>query len=112
MGFFSELKEDLSQAVNELVPEEAQAAERKAVEKVNVPEQSAGDSLAPETAEDLSRMLDNMDLNLDVESETMAEETVTIPEEEPEAIERICQAAQEFASDYDSELIAEKLLGE
>lgn len=51
MGFFSELKEDLSQAVNELVPEEAQAAERKAVEKVNVPEQSAGDSLAPETAE-------------------------------------------------------------
>ena len=89
MGFFSELKEDLSQAVNELVPEEAQAAERKAVEKVNVPEQSAGDSLAPETAEDLSRMLDNMDLNLDVESETMAEETVTIPEEEPEAIPEI-----------------------
>ncbi|MCI9132728.1 MAG: hypothetical protein HFI31_00860 [Lachnospiraceae bacterium] len=33
-------------------------------------------------------------------------------EEEPEAIERICQAAQEFAPDYDSELIAEKLLGE
>lgn len=87
MGFFSELKEDLSQAVNELVPEEAQAAERKAVEKVNVPEQSAGDSLAPETAEDLSRMLDNMDL--DVESETLAEEPVTIPEEEPEAIPEI-----------------------
>lgn len=28
MGFFSELKEDLSQAVNELVPEEGPAVEK------------------------------------------------------------------------------------
>lgn len=29
MGFFSDLKEDLSQAVNELIPEEAENAEQQ-----------------------------------------------------------------------------------
>ena len=48
MGFFSELKEDLSQAVTELTPEELEAEKTE--------------NAAPETADDLSKMLDNMDL--------------------------------------------------
>lgn len=60
MGFFSELKEDLSQAVTELTPEELEAEKTE--------------NAAPETADDLSKMLDNMDLdqlaNAEAESDT------------------------------------------
>ena len=51
MGFFSDLKEDLSQAVNELVPEDGAEA---------VDAESAA---APETTDDLGKMLDDMDLD-------------------------------------------------
>ena len=45
MGFFSELKEDLSQAVNELLPDE----------------NNAGDSTIPNDAEGLEKLLEQMD---------------------------------------------------
>ena len=64
MGFFSE---DLSQAVNELVPEDTQVEEN-----------------APESAEDLGKMLDGMDLDgmLDEETEEAAEEATNEVDEE------------------------------
>lgn len=71
MGFFSELKEDLSQAVNELVPEEGPAVEETAAklpETESIPE-SEEENFRPETAEDLSRMLDNMELDIAEEAE-------------------------------------------
>ena len=79
MGFFSDLKEDLSQAVNELTPEE-QAQQDLA----NQGEQQA----APETAEDLSKMLDGMDLDnlMGAQEEKQEEEPQTeAPAETEEA---------------------------
>lgn len=92
MGFFSELKEDLSQAVNELVSDEEQATDYEAAEQpvediLELPEedevdhQEGGETSVPETAEELSRMLDNM--NLDMEEEPEVEEP---EDEEPEEI--------------------------
>ena len=75
MGFFSELKEDLSQAVTELTPEELEAEKTE--------------NAAPETADDLSKMLDNMDLdqlaNAEAESDTKVngEENVELEAENP-----------------------------
>lgn len=73
MGFFSDLKDDLSQAVNELMPEEgteeitiAEAEERFAA-PVTEP--------APDFGADISQMLDNL--------ETAQEEVPKEPEEEP-----------------------------
>lgn len=58
MGFFTDLKEDISQAVNEMVPEEtentAEAAEEVAEEAVDLTEEKA-DTL------DLDALLDNLD---------------------------------------------------
>lgn len=92
MGFFSDLREDLSQAVNELVPddkrllekaEKQQSAEKASAaetikevpvqeideisipditERMSVPEEIEEVSV-PETAEDLSRMWDDMELD-------------------------------------------------
>jgi len=50
MGFFSDLKEDLSQAVNELVPSDTTVAE-------------VAEDNAPESVEDLGKMLEGMDLD-------------------------------------------------
>ena len=62
MGFFSDLKEDLSQAVNELIPEE-EMEKGEAVEKEETPEN--------DFHADLSDMLDNVE-----------EESTQMPEEE------------------------------
>ena len=67
MGFFSDLKDDLSQAVNELVPEEeleaALAAEGQAGEQVSADAEAPEMPAADETLEslDLSGMLDKIE---------------------------------------------------
>lgn len=69
MGFFSDLKEDLSQAVNELMPEEAldtASADSAEMENVLSDEQYVQDTPAeekPDTADsfDISSMLDRLD---------------------------------------------------
>ena len=84
MGFFSELKEDLSQAVNELVPEEGpviETAKEEQPELENLLEPEEEESIRPETAEDLSRMLDNMDFGMAEETEEFEEEEMEEPEE-------------------------------
>lgn len=89
MGFFSELKEDLSQAVNELVPEEGPVVgEGEAQQETeSVPEVGAEENFRPETAEDLSRMLDNMDLN---GMEGVSDELPEVPQETEEiAVEAV-----------------------
>lgn len=75
MGFFSELKEDLSQAVNELVPEEGPAVEGNE-QQAEAEEIQKEESFLPETAEDLGRMLDNMDLDAEKEAEDHVEEEI------------------------------------
>lgn len=84
MGFFSELKEDLSMAVNELVPEEGPAVEENE-QQAEVEEIQEKENFLPETAEDLGRMLDSMDLETEEESEDHAEEEIReIPYDVPE----------------------------
>lgn len=70
MGFFSDLKEDLSQAVNELMPDEAldaAMADSQEMEKVLSDERQAGDAPvakeAPGTVDsfDISSMLDRLE---------------------------------------------------
>lgn len=56
MGFFTDLKDDLSQAVNELMPEEEMAAQGQAGEAAGKPD--ADDALA---SMDLSGMLDKIE---------------------------------------------------
>ena len=88
MGFFSELKEDLSQAMNELVTEGGEEAEAMADEPVDAFALEERESIMPETSEDLGRMLENMDLDALAKQEEdvpggLLEE---MPEEAPEEI--------------------------
>lgn len=91
MGFFSELKEDLSQAVNELVPEEGPAVDEdvQLPEEENIPEaeEVQEENFRPETAEDIGRMLEGIDLNMSEDMEEVSDdmqEEVIEPEPEPE----------------------------
>ncbi len=90
MGFFSDLKEDLSQAVNEMLPEEA--AEQEAETAF---EEAPSDGFV--SSDDLSNMLDNLD-NMDMfDTETVSE----APAEEEQAF------VSEPETSYEPELIAE-----
>lgn len=100
MGFFSDLKEDLSQAVNELMPEE---------EKIRTGEQTAEREIS------IDEMLKNIDdIQLPEEPEEMAgtpaesvEESVTYPSEPVEVQE---DAAEQDSVSGDPEM--EKLLAD
>lgn len=115
MGFFSELKEDLSQAVNELVTEE-EAVVETVPEEEGVFESGAGESILPETSEDLGRMLDSMDFGEleEEESADMPEITEEIPEEEPEEIsdESSEIPEDEEYEEYNMEMREEEVLQE
>ena len=86
MGFFSDLKDDLSQAVNELMPEEeleaALAAEGMTAEQVSADAAASETPSTDETLEslDLSGMLDKIE-------EMGAAEFETAPEAEPALVE-------------------------
>ncbi len=110
MGFFSELKSDLSQAVNTLMPEEG-SEEAKALEAG----EQANKSEAPEKKDvDLGDMLDHLDdIKLDenvvnaapeVEEEQEKEETASAVVE-PEVIQPEVTETQEEVSEEISEAI-------
>ena len=110
MGFFSELKSDLSQAVNTLMPEEG-SEEAKALEAG----EQANKSEAPEKKDvDLGDMLDHLDdIKLDenvvnaapeVEEEQEKEETESAVEE-PEVIQPEVTETQKEVSEEISEAI-------
>lgn len=84
MGFFSDLKEDLSQAVNELMPEEQLDAAMAQNESVKKEETENKDEKMTSAADvDLSSMLDKLD-DMELPEDTLPEETVTdmLPETE------------------------------
>lgn len=95
MGFFSDLKDDLSQAVNEMLPEE------------EVSSMSVDDDTLPDV--DLSSMLnmvEAMDMaeeGAEVEEQAVAEETVTSYVREPEPVQpevsAQTKAVQEFLAE-------------
>ncbi|MCM1134806.1 MAG: polymer-forming cytoskeletal protein [Clostridium sp.] len=76
MGFFTDLKDDLSQAVNELLPEDELELEASA-EKENQDAEDSGDGFEV----NLSRMLDRVD---EVQTQDLSEDTAAEEEEEPE----------------------------
>lgn len=73
MGFFSELKEDLSQAMNELVMEGGEETEAMTEETENVFAPDGQENILPETPEDLGRMLESMDLDALAEPEEITD---------------------------------------
>lgn len=110
MGFFSDLKEDLSQAVSELMPEEEQNKKKEAVEESAEPGVSLDEMLeniedyqlpedaaeydagepelnpAPETVPESEAALSEETADMPEETElsdAVAEETETVPEQEP-----------------------------
>lgn len=112
MGFFSELKEDLSQAVNELVTEE-EAIVETVPEEESVLDSEDGESILPETSEDLGRMLESMDLDglEEEESADMPEIPEEISAEEPEEIpDELPEIPEE--EEYNMEMREEEVLQE
>jgi len=91
MGFFSDLKDDLSQAVNELMPEE-EKEEMKGEETAVSLEDAA--SVIPEAETnlemDLSKMLDNMEVKEPAKEEPVKEEPV---KEEPVYVAPVAEKA-------------------
>ena len=112
MGFFSDLKEDLSQAVNELMPEEEPKKELEALEEAEANEKSEEVVADPDAAteEELAAfgaMLDNLDAievpeDMDV---TKVEETEVAAEEEETSEESL-------DDDYDLEASIRAAFGE
>lgn len=83
MGFFSELKEDLSQAVNELVTEGEEVVETAGEKEESVLTPQERENILPETSEDLGRMLESMNLDGLEEPEETPDDVPEIPEEMP-----------------------------
>lgn len=71
MGFFSDLKDDLSQAVNELMPEEGTGDAVKDMEQPGKAEQTASvaDAASKDFDTDLSQMLDKVEEEMKVSEE-------------------------------------------
>ena len=99
MGFFSDLKEDLSQAVNELMPEEeldqAAVEETKEQPVENTQETTEATPMEPQTEEPpndnaaMEEMMKNLDsIEIPQEKEELPEEDVEERAGEPEAQER------------------------
>lgn len=108
MGFFSDLKEDLSQAVselNELVPEEEQAvaseepAEEQPTEEQPAEEQQPDDA---ETVISLDEMLEKLD-EIQLPEETVSEEAPAEEQELAEDLENV--EAQDLAEPEDVTLM-------
>lgn len=103
MGFFSDLKEDLNQAVNELMPE---GETDMAPDGVELPEENEeAVSQGTITSEDLSDMLERMD-------ETVMESELEMPEEQEPVSDYETEELEANASDYDMPEYEAELLSE
>lgn len=123
MGFFSDLKEDLSQAVNELMPEEnldqAAAEERKEQPVENTQGPLREEIPEAQTAEDakdnaaLEEMLKNLDsIEIPQEQKTEEQPAEKVAEEMPQAEETEEIAAPELDLDsvLQNDMTVEKVL--
>ena len=123
MGFFSDLKEDLSQAVNELMPEEnldqAAAEELKEQPVENTQEPLREEIPEAQTAEDakdnaaLEEMLKNLDsIEIPQEQKTEEQPAEKVAEEMPQAEETEEIAAPELDLDsvLQNDMTVEKVL--
>lgn len=97
MGFFSDLKEDLSQAVNELMPEDAQP-QKEGVGDINEMLDRVDSIVVPEVMEEDAALEQSQDVAAEepVEALTLTEELVEVPEEPVEMLEESAEVAEEF----------------
>lgn len=104
MGFFSDLKEDLSQAVNELMPEDEQTTEGteqskeevsiadidemlQNIDSIKLPESAGTEqdkNVEPEAAEDIASNEQTEEETADVDLESMLEQALNAEIKEPE----------------------------
>lgn len=114
MGFFSDLKEDLSQAVNELMPEEELALE-EAVAAEEASQEANEEVMEDDVASALEAMLENIDsIELPEEQE---EAVIEIPEEVTSQLEekeesKVEEDSFDLKSMLESALAAEKIVPE
>lgn len=112
MGFFSDLKEDLSQAVNELMPEDelnaAVAAAAPAAEEQTAVQDAEELPAADEALDslDLSSMLDRLE-EPDTAEEPLEEAVISADGEETQEAEPIPELAEEPAPEIEEEPAAE-----
>ena len=107
MGFFQDLKQDLSQAVNEMVPEDAETeqgdvtARAEATSSEDLFGQTDGEEFA-----DLEAMLDNeaAALGADTAVQEPVQETVQQPEVEPEQAKQANDEVEELLNEVELNL--------
>ncbi len=109
MGFFQDLKQDLSQAVNEMVPEEGEVETGDLASKAEVTSsedlfgQTDGEDFA-----DLEAMLENEATALDSETQEPKEEAVKQPKEEirvePQQAEQANDEVEELLNEVEQNL--------
>ena len=109
MGFFQDLKQDLSQAVNEMVPEEGEVETGDLASKAEVTSsedlfgQTDGEDFA-----DLEAMLENEATALDSKTQEPKEEVVKQPKEEiqvePQQAEQANDEAEELLNEVEQNL--------
>lgn len=97
MGFFSDLKDDLSQAVNELMPEE-ELKENLADEKISAGEAVQDLQSDIITSEELSDMLDKVEA-MNAENEALNSETRETADELPKQEEIPVEVKEETAGE-------------
>lgn len=100
MGFFSDLKEDLSQAVNELVPEGEKKAEEVQEEILNLEEEAEAVSETVNGFDaDLDEMLEKVGEMEAEEEAPVAEEIYIAPAAAPQKTESVMAPSSKRASD-------------
>lgn len=97
MGFFSDLKEDLSQAVNELMPEDTQP-QKEGFGDINEMLDRVDSIVVPEVMEEEAASEQSQDVAAEepVEALTLSEESVEAPEEPAEMAEESAEVAEEL----------------
>ena len=102
MGFFQDLKQDLSQAVNEMVPEDAETEQGDVTARA---EATSSEDLFGQT--DLEAMLDNEAAALGADTAAVQEpvqETVQQPEVEPEQAKQANDEVEELLNEVELNL--------
>lgn len=100
MGFFSDLKEDLSQAVNELMPEDTQP-QKEGFGDINEMLDRVDSIVVPEVMEEEAALEQSQDIAAEepVEALTLSEEsveTLELSEEPAEMLEESAEVAEEL----------------
>lgn len=113
MGFFSDLKEDLSQAVNELMPEDTQP-QKEGFGDINEMLDRVDSIVVPEVMEEEAVLEQSQDIAVEesVEALTLSEEPAEMPEESAEVAEELQEVMEEPVEEAAEEQLEDNLEAE